>query len=237
MPRSFLQQSYKIATINANWIAALLLDMDRSQIRVLDPVVGHIVSIAATIHLDRSLSKVSKDAKMAEQKFQRCRDFINGLASYWPNMVAVVCLLYQSCKSSYSLTVNKLDILDRLHRRLKGGSTMSYDDDEYDGRVQAAEPRKVTVSKEDAKLMWTLFDYAKVSSGARGLRPDPMPELTPEQPPFDADPAIAIEVSGADALPAMDVFQIDDDWALFGEPWTAYFPPLPDDWHNNEGIS
>lgn len=116
VPRSYLQNSYKICTINAHWIVSLLKDMERSRISLYDPFLGYLVTIAATIHLDKSLRKDDERARSARrQDFQLCRDFIQQMALMWPSMVNVVSKTptlshagrsHHSCSMRHRLTGN-----------------------------------------------------------------------------------------------------------------------------------
>ena len=90
VPWSFLQNSYKIATINANWTVRLISEMERSDFSLHDPFIGYLVTVAATVHLDKSLHKDSDVANSARQKFHKCRDFVAKLATEWPSMANAV---------------------------------------------------------------------------------------------------------------------------------------------------
>lgn len=90
VPRSYLQNSYKICTINAHWVVMLLKDMERSRISMYDPFLGYLVTIAATIHLDKSLRNNDNRANSASNDFQLCYDFVRKMAAIWPNVKNVV---------------------------------------------------------------------------------------------------------------------------------------------------
>lgn len=99
VPRSYLQNSYKICTINANWVVMLLKDMERSRISLYDPFLGYLVTIAATIHLDKSLRKNDDSVNSASQDFQLCYDFVRKMASVWPSLKNVVRILLRQYHS------------------------------------------------------------------------------------------------------------------------------------------
>lgn len=86
VPWSFLQSSYKISTVNSDWIVMLITDMQRSNLYLHDPFVGYLVVIAATIQLDKSLHHNNEIAGPAMQKFEKCRDYVKFLSTYWPSM-------------------------------------------------------------------------------------------------------------------------------------------------------
>ena len=101
VPRSYLQNSYKICTINAHWVVMLLKDMDRSRVSMYDPFLGYLVTIAATIHLDKSLRKNGERANAASQDFQFCYDFVRKMASIRPSLKNVVRMIRQNKWRAY----------------------------------------------------------------------------------------------------------------------------------------
>jgi hypothetical protein len=86
VPWSFLQNSYKLSTVNANWIARLVDEMVKTGLTLQDPFIGYLVTIAATIHLEKSLSLNKDLAKPAKRRYQTCYRFVQDLSQIWPVM-------------------------------------------------------------------------------------------------------------------------------------------------------
>lgn len=65
--------------------------MDEARLMLHDPFLGHLVAIAASIHLEHTRSQYPTVAASAKDKFNKCFDFVTRLAKEWPLMEAAVC--------------------------------------------------------------------------------------------------------------------------------------------------
>lgn len=90
VPWSFLQNSYKISTVNANWIARLVNEMEKTGLSLKDPFIGYLVTIAATIHLDKSLHAHADVSQSARQRYETCYKFVKNMSQTWPAMANAV---------------------------------------------------------------------------------------------------------------------------------------------------
>ncbi|KAH7086447.1 hypothetical protein FB567DRAFT_71379 [Paraphoma chrysanthemicola] len=90
-PITFLQKSYESSLIHANWVYRLLNHMDEAQLMLHDPFIGHLVAMAASIHLEHMKSQYSTVAASAKQKFEKCFDFVKRVSQEWPRVQATVC--------------------------------------------------------------------------------------------------------------------------------------------------
>lgn len=86
VPWSFLQNSYKVSTVNANWIARLVIEMSKAGLSLQNPFIGYLVTIAATIHLEKSLDANSDVANPARHRYETCYQFVKNLSNVWPAM-------------------------------------------------------------------------------------------------------------------------------------------------------
>jgi hypothetical protein len=74
----------------ADWIYRLICEMDEASLMLEEPFAGYLVSIGASIHLERSLSASEDTAKSMTAKFDKCLGYVRRLASTWPNMTNLV---------------------------------------------------------------------------------------------------------------------------------------------------
>ncbi|KAI8933128.1 hypothetical protein NX059_009769 [Plenodomus lindquistii] len=146
VPLTFLQKSYEASLIHANWVTRMLSDMDEAGLMIHDPFIGHLVAIAASIHLEHTMSQYATVADSATQKFNKCLDFVRRLSREWPDMRVTASLLQQ------------------LRRRIRHRSNMNYVEAEYDGEAPPRRDRQVHLEEEDLRLLWKLFDYVSTSS-------------------------------------------------------------------------
>ena len=68
----------------------LITDMEKSNLSLHDPFIRYLVTIAATIQLDKSLNKNSEIADSARYRFGKCRDFVKKMSAQWPSMTNAV---------------------------------------------------------------------------------------------------------------------------------------------------
>lgn len=86
MPLTFLQQAYASSHLYADWVYRLLCEMEEVGMKIHDPFIGHLVSIAASVHLERSINKNRSDSTWSKQKFDKCKSVVQMLSESWPNM-------------------------------------------------------------------------------------------------------------------------------------------------------
>lgn len=90
VPSTFLQQSYQTARVYADWVCRLICEMEEANLMLYEPFAGYLVSIAASIHLERTLSEKRDAAASTTYKFEKCIGFVGKLAEMWPNMKNLV---------------------------------------------------------------------------------------------------------------------------------------------------
>lgn len=119
--------------------------------------------------------------------------------------------------------------------------------------VQPSGVREVTLQKDDVDLMWKLFDYAAVSRQSQTTSQTPKGDQGPEDAvrmtsdhhqrsetaanslEVNADAACGIQNPSLtwENLPEVNHVQPEDDeWLLFGNSWSAYFPGYAEPWQN-----
>ncbi|KAH8743836.1 hypothetical protein F5883DRAFT_31914 [Diaporthe sp. PMI_573] len=231
VPLTFLQQSYQTAGMYADWIYRLICEMDEASLMLEEPFAGYLVSIGASIHLERSLSASEDTAKSMTAKFDKCLGYVRRLASTWPNMT------------------NLLDLLELLKLRLGRGPSIRYVQTDYDGAQPTGGARSVTISDTYMHLMWTLFDYVSISEETykermnRALRRSEPGHGSQQERPQATD-GTNVDAGFSSAAPqneqlgstnsTLDVevpnlqedlgVGLTDDWSLFGASWSSYWP-------------
>ena len=90
VPLTFLQESYEYSRIYADWIHRLVCEMEEAGLMLHEPLVGYLVSIAASIQLERSRNDDETIASSSRRKFRKCKDFVRRLSSIWPNIARQV---------------------------------------------------------------------------------------------------------------------------------------------------
>jgi hypothetical protein len=76
--------------IHANWVFRLLSEMDDAGLALYDPFIGRLVAIAASIHLEHTLSQHQCVASSSQDKFDKCYQFVKKCARVWPTMLVTV---------------------------------------------------------------------------------------------------------------------------------------------------
>lgn len=229
VPSTFLQKSYKTALIYADWVSKFISEMKEAGLDLHDPFIGYLVSIAASIHLEHTVSKQFNVANSAKRKFEICLGFLRRLSWEWPRV-----------RSS-------IDTLERLRVRVRDRPTLNYVGEEFDGAVPPRNIPHVSLSDDEIQLMWKLFDFSSMSRSfceedihASGLpqiqqhsTPDPSPNVNdsvdqvyqyPETRQQEDNSSISDLIRGTmNDFGSIETFE--DDWSLLGHPWPAYFPP------------
>lgn len=125
-----------------------------------------------------------------------------------------------------------MKVLDNLHANLKQGPALDLAEDDYDGRVRASKVDDIVMPEGIARIMWNLFDYAAISSRQQA-QPSAAVSTVDDNAIFAlASGATDVAPSTAgndditwDDMPDFDnLWAMENEWLLFGKPWTAYFP-------------
>ncbi|KAF2820158.1 hypothetical protein CC86DRAFT_471309 [Ophiobolus disseminans] len=223
IPVTFLQKSYEYSMIHANWVFRLLNEMDDANLVIHDPFIGHMVAIAASIHLEHTLSQHHTVASSAKQKFDKCLNFVTRAAQEWPSMLVAASLL------------------EKLQSRLVHRSNMNYVEDEYDGAAPSSSPRQVSLGDEDMQLMWMLFDLPSKSTRMHELSAESEYTSNMEDVPFCDQTGSAEQDPTTRFLSRMDDPNLANiaggtlsglgspeasyrDWSLFGRSWADNIP-------------
>jgi hypothetical protein len=60
--------------------------MEEADLILLDPFIGFLVAIGASIHLEHTLGVNAAITGPANHKFRKCVNFVSRLAEVWPNL-------------------------------------------------------------------------------------------------------------------------------------------------------
>lgn len=231
----FVQESYRHARIHADWIYRHLTEATRAALRLYDPFLGYLVAIAATLHLDQSVSSKANVAKAAEHKFVTCREFVRKLSESWPNISNFVSKCHDWPLIVILAKLLQLRVVDLLALRTRQRQAGSYIEDEYDGMIRPLPKDSASLHAEDTALFAALLDYTTtLGTSPEAFRSSlaryaPAGDFAgnvdiPEEPT-----TITIGEPDSSHLAESDEFlqQVlgfeDDDWSLFGVPWSTYF--------------
>lgn len=209
--------------------------MEATQLDVVDPFLAYLVSIAASIHIEHSLSAESSITSAAKQKLATCLAYLERVSQVWPKVR------------------KRIETLQALQARVRYRSALHYVEAEYDGAVPVRSVRQVSLSRADEQLMWTLFDssndlvsstlhQAPMADGS-GLRRHSLSGQSDSlassavaiglshagsTAPLDANDATSIPARTSQHISAFDQIPYNNDlnvdWSLLGMPWPAYFP-------------
>jgi hypothetical protein len=116
--------------------------------------------------------------------------------------------------------------LDRLREALQQTAAVSMAQGQYDGEIRTSAVHELALPDVIVRIMWRLFDYAAlagqgdagfddmvdgiISGNVRSEKPSSQ-DVNITSPSWD-------DCSGFGNLPQ------NNDWLLFGMPWTAYYP-------------
>ncbi|KAL6709243.1 hypothetical protein ACN47E_001650 [Coniothyrium glycines] len=233
VPLTVLQKSYNYSMIFANWVSTLVEDMENAGLPLRDPFLGHLVAIAASIHLEQTLSQHEAVATSARRKFEHCVNTVRKIADDWPRML------------------DKVGVLDSIKSRICYRSNMNYVESKYDGAVPLKGPTQVYLDEEDVELLWKLFDCtSKPSPGctdhsstrdhpagtANHSRMTSVSDPSMLVPPDEISPSITehMTVQPNDmhaqdftfgSTPGFESAEASyGDWSLFGKSWLDYYP-------------
>jgi len=202
--------------------------MESANLNVLDPFLAYLVGIAASIHIEHSLSSDSSIASSAREKIRTCMAYLTRVSHVWPKVE------------------KRIKALEELHSRVGNRSALNYVEDEYDGAVPVRSVRHVSMSPVDERTMWLLFDSSNdtVPNASIPVEGTDAVHLGASQPFPHETPHAAVDSTSqscGDATGHSQNFErvspveplsteMDPaaDWSLFGMPWLAYFPPDAD---------
>lgn len=225
MPLTFLQKAHKESLLYASWLAKTLADMEAANLDVFDPFLAYLAGIAASIHIEHSLSSNTAIASSAKEKIQTCMAYLTRVARVWPKVE------------------KRIIALEELQARVGNRSALDYVEDEYDGAVPVRSVRHVSMSPVDERNMWLLFDSSNDTipglltsvERAIGINTVDIDHGHSVDPSEDAITS-ALQLHGDAAGPPLDFQRVSNenpgfsemdsaaDWSLLGMPWLAYFP-------------
>lgn len=74
---TFLQHAMDQAILHSSWIARILQMCDEKDFSIFDPFIGHLASVAATIHLFLQCSRDADLVSAASEHFKCCKHFLD----------------------------------------------------------------------------------------------------------------------------------------------------------------
>jgi hypothetical protein len=77
---TFLQHAMDQAILHSSWIARILQMCVEKDFSIFDPFIGHLASVAATIHLFLQCSRDTELVSAASEHFEGCKSFLNNQA-------------------------------------------------------------------------------------------------------------------------------------------------------------
>ncbi|CAG7926862.1 unnamed protein product [Penicillium olsonii] len=90
VPNTFWKTSSELALIHTTWTVRLIDLIQEKEYQVSDPFLGHLVAIAATIHLYYCRAADPAIRESAQSKVDICLEFLGQLATKWPRCQAIV---------------------------------------------------------------------------------------------------------------------------------------------------
>ncbi|KAI6360758.1 hypothetical protein MCOR25_006645 [Pyricularia grisea] len=170
IPNTFWRRSSEQALLHATWLVRMIDMVVDKQFALVEPIIGHIAAIAATVHLYYSCAAAAKLKHKSNTDFAKCRKF---LKSFIP----------------YSAACGALDRnLDKMALIAAGAEAESIDVDDW-------MPSKMYLS---VPLMWEILQFSSSSSqlgadrgGGSGLLDA---SLAPVIPPLDMSESSTLEI-------------------------------------------
>ncbi|KAH9439854.1 hypothetical protein MCOR02_003386 [Pyricularia oryzae] len=170
IPNTFWRRSSEQALLHATWLVRMIDMVVDKQIALVEPIIGHIAAIAATVHLYYSCAAAAKLKHKSNTDFAKCRKF---LKSFIP----------------YSAACGALDRnLDKMALIAAGAEAESIDADDW-------MPSKMYLS---VPLMWEILQFSSSASqfgadqgGGGGLLDA---SLAPVVPPLDMSESSTLEI-------------------------------------------
>ncbi|KAI0483682.1 hypothetical protein F4859DRAFT_408659 [Xylaria cf. heliscus] len=89
IPNTFWKRSSELALLHATWIVRMIDMTVDKQVQLVDPFLGHIAAIAATVHLYYSCAAAAGLKQKSKTDFAKCRRFLKGFLPFSPACAAL----------------------------------------------------------------------------------------------------------------------------------------------------
>ncbi|KLU87960.1 C6 transcription factor [Magnaporthiopsis poae ATCC 64411] len=82
IPNTFWRRSSEQALLHATWLVRIIDMVVEKQIALVEPIVGHVAAIAATVHLYYSCAAAAKLKHKSNTDFAKCRKFLKSFIPF-----------------------------------------------------------------------------------------------------------------------------------------------------------
>ncbi|KAI1174708.1 hypothetical protein F4777DRAFT_589063 [Nemania sp. FL0916] len=89
IPNTFWKRSSELALLHATWIVRIIDMIVDKQVALVDPFMGHVAAIAATVHLYYCCAAAAGLKQKSKTNFAKCRRFIKGFLPFSPACAAL----------------------------------------------------------------------------------------------------------------------------------------------------
>ncbi|KAI0811772.1 hypothetical protein GGR55DRAFT_641748 [Xylaria sp. FL0064] len=89
IPNTFWKRSSELALLHATWIVRMIDMIVDKQVQLVDPFLGHVAAIAATVHLYYCCAAAAGLKQKSKTDFAKCRRFLKGFCSFSPACAAL----------------------------------------------------------------------------------------------------------------------------------------------------
>ncbi|KAI0405132.1 hypothetical protein F4802DRAFT_607093 [Xylaria palmicola] len=89
IPNTFWKRSSELALLHATWIVRMIDMIVDKQVQLVDPFLGHVAAIAATVHLYYSCAAAAGLKQKSKTDFAKCRRFIKRFLHFSPACAAL----------------------------------------------------------------------------------------------------------------------------------------------------
>ncbi|KAI0201588.1 hypothetical protein F4808DRAFT_469283 [Astrocystis sublimbata] len=89
IPNTFWKRSSELALLHATWIVRMIDMIVDKQVQLVDPFLGHIAAIAATVHLYYSCAAAAGLKQKSKIDFAKCRRFLKTFMHFSPACAAL----------------------------------------------------------------------------------------------------------------------------------------------------
>ncbi|KAF2964474.1 hypothetical protein GQX73_g9098 [Xylaria multiplex] len=89
IPNTFWKRSSELALLHATWIVRMIDMIVDKQVQLVDPFLGHIAAIAATVHLYYCCAAAAGLKQKSRTDFAKCRRFLKSFLPFSPACAAL----------------------------------------------------------------------------------------------------------------------------------------------------
>ncbi|KAI1369768.1 hypothetical protein F5Y08DRAFT_324947 [Xylaria arbuscula] len=89
IPNTFWKRSSELALLHATWIVRMIDMIVDKQVQLVDPFLGHVAAIAATVHLYYCCAAAAGLKQKSKADFAKCRRFLKGFLPFSPACAAL----------------------------------------------------------------------------------------------------------------------------------------------------